>query len=66
MDDYLLGAAKLTKNAGPEKYGCRCYDIGFHACWQFSLSNGKWGKNIVTFGVSNSSSVHTDNWKKIF
>ena len=27
---------------------------------QFLLSNGKWGKNVVIFGVGNGFSVHAD------
>ena len=29
----------------------------------FSI-NGKFGKNVIIFGVENSSSMHTDNRKK--
>ena len=45
---------KLTKNADPDKYGYSGNDIGFYARSQFSLSNDKWGKNVVIFGMGNS------------
>ena len=30
----------------------------------FSVPNFDWSKNVVIFGVANSSSVHVDNQKK--
>ena len=59
LGDSLFGAVKLTKNTDPDEYGYSGYGIAFHARSQCSLSNGEWGKNGVTFGVDNSSSVHT-------
>ena len=54
---------KLTKNADPDKYVYIGYNIGFDVRSQFSWSNGECGKNVVIFGVDNSSSVHDDNKK---
>ena len=51
----------LTKNADPDKYGYSGYGIGFDTPLQFSLPNSSWGKNIILFGVDDSSSVHIDN-----
>ena len=64
LDNYLFGAVKLTKNADPDKYRYSDYGIGFHVRSQFSLSGSSWGKNVIIFGVDNSSSVHVDNKKK--
>ena len=55
---------KLTKNADPNKYGYSGYEIGFDALSQFLLPDGSWGKNVIIFGVHNSSSVHVENKKK--
>ena len=52
---------KLTKNADSDKYGYSGNDIAFYARSQFSLSNDKWGKNVVIFGMSNSWSTCTGN-----
>ena len=56
---------RLANNADPDKYRCSSYGTGFDARSQFSLSSGEWGKNIVTFCIDNSLSVHEDNTKKI-
>ena len=55
---------KLTKNADPDKYGCSGFSIGFDALSQFSLPDGSWDKNVIIFGVDDSSFVHVDNKKK--
>ena len=49
----------------PDKRECSGYGIRFDACSQFLFSNDEQGKNVVIFGVDNSSSTHTDNKKKI-
>ena len=54
---------KLTRNADPDKYVYIGYYIGFDVRSQFSWSNGECSKNVVIFGVDNSSSVHDDNKK---
>ena len=64
--DTLFGAVKSTKNADPNKYGYSGCGIGFDEILFFRLSNGKWGKNIVIFGINNSSSMHADNIKNIY
>ena len=60
----MFEAAKLTKNADPDKYGYNGYGIGFNVCSQFSWSDGSWDKNVFIFGVDSGSSVHADNKKK--
>ena len=59
----LFAAMNLTKNVDPDKYGYGGEGIEFDACSQFSLSNGDGGKNVVIFGVHNSSSTYADNTK---
>ena len=53
----------LNKNADTDKYGYSGYGIEFDARSQFPLPDGSWGKNIIIFGVDNSSSTHFDNRK---
>ena len=55
---------RLTKDADPYKYEYSGYGIGSDARSQFSLPDGSLGKNVIIFGVYNSSSVHADNKKK--
>ena len=38
--------------------------MGFDSCSLVSFPNLDWDKNVVGFGVGNSSSVHLDNKKK--
>ena len=57
----LFGAIKLNKNA----FNHSGYVIGFDKCRTFTFSdNCGSGKNVIIFGVDNSSSVHADNRKK--
>ena len=56
---HLFGAVKLTKNEYPDKYSYSGDDIWFNTRGTFSLSDGSgFGKNVITFGVDNSSSAH--------
>ena len=64
LKDCLFGVVQLTKNTDPDKYSYSGYGIGFDSRSHFSAPNFNWGKNIVIFGVANSSSVHIDNKKK--
>ena len=41
------------------------YSIGFNSHAEFSWTNGSTGKNVIIFGVDNSSSVHIDDKNKI-
>ena len=54
----------LAENADPDKYFYSGYVIGFDSHLLFSFPNFDWGKDVVIFGVDNSSSVHKDNNKK--
>ena len=53
-----------VKNADPDKHGYGGYRIGFNTRSKFSLSDGCWDKNVIVFGVDNSSSEHVDNKEK--
>ena len=64
LGHYLFGTVKLNKNSGPDKHGYSGYGTGSDACLQFSL-NGEWSKNVIIFGVDNSSLLHADDRKKI-
>ena len=60
----LFGGVTLTKNADIGKYGYSGYGIGFDRRSSFSFPGGRFGQNIIIFGVDMSSSVHIDNRKK--
>ena len=62
----MFGAVKLTKNADVRKYKYSEYGIGFDGKGAFSHASGRFGNNVLIFGVDTSSSVHVDNKKNIF
>ena len=47
-----------------DKYKCSGYGIGFDSRSEFSLTDGRVGKNVIIFGADISSSVHIDNKNK--
>ena len=64
LENCLVGAARLTKNAGIDKYKYSGYGIRFdkHGC--FSHFSGGTGRNVIIFGVDMSLSTKIDNTKK--
>ena len=64
LKSCLFGAVTLTKNADIEKYGYSCYGIGFDKRSIFSFLGGRFGQNILIFGVDMSCSAHIDNKNK--
>ena len=64
LKNCLFGAVKLTKIADPDKYSYWVYSAEIDSRSRFSFPGFDWGKNVVIFGVDNSSSVHIDNKKK--
>ena len=61
---FSVGAVKLTKNANFDKYSYSGYGIRFD--WFSSLSDGSgYVKNVIIYGIDNSSTVHIDNIKMI-
>lgn len=65
LGDCLFSTAMLTKNSDKDNYGYSGSGIGFDERSLMLLSNGKFSKNAIIFGVGNSSSMHADNRKKI-
>ena len=39
LNNCLFGSVKLTKNADPDKYKFRCYDIGFDTRSEFPFTD---------------------------
>ena len=60
----MFGSVKITKNADLEKYKCSGDGIGFDYRSEFSLTDSSVDKNVISFGVDMSSSVHVDNKNK--
>ena len=63
LGNCSFGAVKLTKNADLDKYKCSSYSKGSHSGLHFH-TDGSLGKNVIIFGVDNSSSVHSDRRHK--
>ena len=64
LKNCLFGAVTLPKNADIDKYGYSGYGIGFYRKSSFSFPGGRFGSNVIIFGVDMSSSAHVDNKKK--
>ena len=64
LKNWVFGAVTLTKNANIDKYGYSCYGIGFDRRGSFSFPSGRFGQNVLIFGVDMSFSAHIDNKKK--
>ena len=61
----LLEIVKLTKNVDQINHSYSRYGIGFDSRSLFLFLNFDWGKNVVIFGVDNSSLVIMIIRKKI-
>ena len=57
----LFGAVSITKNADIDKNKYSGYGIGFDRTGLYLLPSGRFGRNVIIFGVDMSSSVHVDN-----
>ena len=64
IENWLLGAVKLTKHVDVDLYKYSGYVIGFDRKGYYSISNDI-GRNEIIFGADMSSSPHIDNKKKI-
>ena len=64
LKNWLFGAVTLTKNADIDKYGYSGYGIRFDRRSSFSFPGGRFGSNVIIFGVDMNSSAHIDNKKK--
>ena len=60
----LFGAVTLPKNSDIDKYGYSVYGIGFDRKSPFSFSGGRFGQNVIIFGLDMRSSAHIGNEKK--
>ena len=61
VKNSLFGAVTLTKNADIDMYQYSGYGTGFDRRGSFSFPGGRFGSNIIIFGVDMSSSVHVVN-----
>ena len=62
LKNSSFGAVKLTKNADIDKYPGHAFR--FDRKSNFSFLSGRFGQNVIIFGVDMSSSAHVDNKKK--
>ena len=61
----LLGATNIVKNSDKEKYVYSGNGITFDSAGSWSFDND-FARNVIIFGVDNSSSSHADNSKNNF
>ena len=61
VQNALFGAMEITKNADTSKYKYKGYDICFDEGGTFSKGNIDNGRNVLIFGVDESSLVHANN-----
>ena len=61
VQNSLFGAMRITKNADTSKYKYKGYGICFDEGGSFSKGNTSNGKNVLIFGVHESSLVHQNN-----
>ena len=61
----LFGATNIVKNSDKENYIYRGYGITFDSGGSWSFDND-FTRNVIIFGVDNSSSSHVDNRKNNF
>ena len=64
LKNCLFGAVTLTKNTDINKYKYSGYEIRFDRRSSFSISSGRFGQNVLIFGVDMSFSAQIDNKKK--
>ena len=58
----LFGATSIVKNNDKEKYVYSDYRVTFNSAGSWSFDDGT-TRNVIIFGVANSSSSHSDNCK---
>ena len=61
IQNALFGVVKITKNANTSKYNYKGYGICFDEDGTFSKGNINNGRNVLIFGVHESSLVHANN-----
>ena len=65
LKNYLFGATNIVKNSDKENYVYSGYGIAFDGRVEWSFDNN-YARNVITFGVDNTSSSQTDNLKNNF
>ena len=60
----FVSSVSLNKNADIDKYSYSGYGIGFDRKSTFSFPNGRFGQDVINFGIDMTSSAHVDNKKK--
>ena len=63
LKNCLFGTFKLTRKTIKKKFVYNGWGIAFDKVGSWNFGND-FARNIVIFGVDNSSSSHTDNQKK--
>ena len=61
IQNALFGAVEITKNADTSKYNYKGYGICFDEGGTFCIGNINNGRNVLIFGVHESSLVHANN-----
>ena len=61
IQNALFGDMKITKNTDSSKNNCKGYGICFNEGGTFSKGNINNGRNVIIFGVHESSLVHVNN-----
>ena len=65
LKNCWFGATNIVKNSDKEKWVNSGYGIAFDGNGEWNFGNG-YARNVIIFGVDNSSSSHNDNLKNIF
>ena len=65
LKNCLFGVNNIIKSSNKEKYTYSGQGIAFDGKGEWSFGNDP-ARNIIIFGVHNSSSSHTDNLKNDF
>ena len=65
FNNCLIGATNIVKNSDKEKYVYSRYQITFDSAGSSSFDND-FARNVIIFGVDNSSSSHSGNRKYNF
>ena len=61
LQNALLGAMQITKNADARKYKYKGYSICFNGDALFNIGNINNGRNVAIFGVHEDSVIHSNN-----
>ena len=65
LNNCLFGVNNIVKSSNKEKYAYSGQEIAFDGKVEWSFGNDP-ARNVITFGVDNSSLSHTNNLKNDF